>query len=64
MPARNAIRISKRSVDALAMVQGDAVFRDRDLTGFGVRVYATERKACVVQMRGPGAIKDTHLTPG
>ena len=50
---RNAIRISKRSVDALAVERGDAVFWDRDLTGFGVRVYATGRKVYVVQMRGP-----------
>ena len=54
MPARNAIRISKRSVDALTVERGDAVFWDRDLTGFGVRVYATGRKVYVVQMRGPG----------
>ena len=53
MPGRNAIRISKRSVDALAVERGEAVFWDRDLTGFGVRVYATGRKVYVVQMRGP-----------
>ena len=53
MPGRNAIRISKRSVDALAVERGDAVFWDRDLTGFGARVYATGRKVYVVQMRGP-----------
>ena len=54
MPGRNAIRISKRSVDALAVERGDAVFWDRDLSGFGVRVYATGRKVYVVQMRRPG----------
>ena len=54
MPAQNAIRISKRTVDALAVERGDAVFWDRDLTGFGVRAYATGRKVYVVQMRGPG----------
>ena len=53
MPGRNAIRISKRSVDALAVDFGDGVFWDRDLSGFGVRVYATGRKVYVVQMRGP-----------
>ena len=53
MPGRNAIRISKRSVDALAVERGDAVFWDRDLTGFGVRVYASGRKVYVVQVRGP-----------
>ena len=53
MPGRNAIRISKRAVDALAVERGDAVFWDSDLTGFGVRVYATGRKVYVVQVRGP-----------
>ena len=53
MPRQNAIRISRRSVEALAVESGDAVFWDRDLAGFGVRVYASGRKVYVVQMRGP-----------
>ena len=62
MPGRNAIRITKRSVDTLAVERGDAVFWDRNLTGFGVRVYATGRKVYVVQMRGPtGGMKRATL---
>ena len=53
MPRQNAIRIARRSVEALAVESGDAVFWDRDLPGFGVRVYASGRKVYVVQMRGP-----------
>ena len=54
MARQNAIKVSKRTVDALAVESGDAVFWDRDLAGFGVRVYATGRKVYVVQTRGPG----------
>ena len=58
MARQNAIRISKRTVDALTAETGDAVFWDRELTGFGVRVYATGRKVYVVQTRGPtGSLK-------
>ena len=53
MPRQKAIRISRRSVEPLGVERGDALFWDRDLTGFGVRVYATGRKVYVVQMRGP-----------
>ena len=62
MARQNAIKISKCSVDALAVESGDAVFWDRDLAGFGVRVYATGRKVYVVQMRGPeGNLKRVTL---
>ena len=39
----------------------DAVFWDRDLAGFGVRVHATGRKVYVVQSRGPGGPKRVTL---
>ena len=45
--------ISKRTVDALVAQSKDAVFWDRDLPGFGVRVYPSGRKVYVVQSRGP-----------
>ena len=58
MARQNAIGISKRTVDALTVETGDAVFWDRELEGFGVRVYASGRKVYVVQMRGPtGSLK-------
>ena len=53
MAGSKAVRISRRSVERLAVECGDAVFWDRDLPGFGVRVYATGRKLYVVQVRGP-----------
>ena len=54
MPKRSEFRLTKRAVDALSVKEKDAVFWDRDLAGFGVRVHATGRKAYVVQSRGPG----------
>ena len=39
----------------------DAVFWDRELAGFGVRVHVTGRKTYVVQSRGPGGPKRVTL---
>ena len=44
MPRRGELRIAKRTVDGLSVQGKDAVFWDRDLPGFGVRVYPTGRK--------------------
>ena len=57
MPRRSQLKISKCSVDALCVAGKDAVFWDRDLPGFGVRVYTTQRKVYTVQTRGPGGPK-------
>ena len=46
-------RISKRMVDGLSVHGKSAVYWDRDLPGFGVRVYRSGRKTYVVQSRGP-----------
>ena len=53
MPRRSERKLTKRVVDALSVEKDDAVFWDRELAGFGVRVYATGRKVYVVQSRGP-----------
>ncbi len=53
MARKDAVKLGKRVVDALAVEKGDAVFWDRELPGFGVRVYAGGRKVYVVQTRGP-----------
>ena len=53
MPRRSALRITKRTVDALRVADKDTAFWDRDLAGFGVRVYASGRKVYVVQSRDP-----------
>ena len=48
--------ISRRTVGALK-VEKDTVFWDRELTGFGVRVYTSGSKYYVVQTRGPSGPK-------
>ena len=57
MPKRSSFRVSKRSVDALRVDRKDAVFWDRDLPGFGVRVHRSGHKTYVVQTRGPAGLK-------
>ena len=61
MPRRAELTLSKRTVDGLAVEAKDAVFWDRELPGFGVRVYPTGRKIFVVQSRGPGGSKRITL---
>ena len=53
MTAPQPVKLTKRAVDALSVSSGDTVVWDRDLPGFGVRVYATGRKVWCVQVRGP-----------
>ena len=48
--------LSNRVVDKLT-VEKDTVFWDRELTGFGVRVYPTGGKVYVAQARGPDGPK-------
>ena len=57
MARKGPPRLSKRTVDTLCVQGKDAVFWDRDLPGFGVRVYTTGRKVYVVQSRGPDGPK-------
>jgi len=57
----NARKLTKRTVDALSVEGADAVFWDRDLKGFGLRVYASGRKVFVVQTRGPNGPKRATL---
>ncbi len=61
MPKRSERKLTKRVVDALSVEKDDAVFWDRELAGFGVRVYATGRKVYVVQSRGPWGPKRVAL---
>ncbi len=53
MPKRSEFKLLKRAVDALEVEGKDAVFWDRELTGFGVRVYPTGSKVYIAQARGP-----------
>ena len=54
-PQRQAL--TKRIVDRLSVEDKDAIFWDRDLPGFGVRVYPHGRKLYVVQTRAFGRSK-------
>ena len=57
MPRRQERVIIKRTVDALSVEHRDAVFWDRDLPGFGIRVYPSGLKKYVVQSRGPRRVR-------
>ena len=62
--ATSPFKLTKRAVDSLSVPSGDAVFWDRDLPGFGIRVYATGRKVWCVQVRKPsGRLKRTGFGP-
>ena len=63
MPRRSTLRLTKRIVDRLKVEDKDAIFWDRDLAGFGVRVHATGRKLYIVQSRGPAGLKRVTLGP-
>ena len=52
--------ISRRTVDALT-VEKETFFWDRNLSGFGVRVYPTGAKVYVVQTRRPNGSKRITL---
>ena len=57
MPKRSTLKLTKRIVERLTADDKDAIFWDRDLTGFGVRVHTTGRKLYIVQSRGPAGLK-------
>ena len=61
MPKRQETAITKRTVEALSVEDRDAVFWDRDLPGFGIRVYPSGLKKYVVQSRGPGGSRRATL---
>ena len=61
MPKRSELTISKQTVDGLSVEGKETVFWDRDLPGFGVRVYPSGRKIYVVQSRGPAGIRRVSL---
>ncbi len=63
MPKRSTLRLTKRTVERLKAEGKDAIYWDRDLAGFGVRVHTTGRKLYVVQSRGPAGLKRVTLGP-
>ena len=57
MSTRQYRTLSKRIVDRLSVDDKDAVFWDRELPGFGLRVYPSGAKVYVVQTRRGGRSK-------
>ena len=53
--------LSNRVVDRLSVNGKDAIFWDRDLAGFGVRVYPSGKKVFIVQTRAFGRSKRVTL---
>ena len=53
--------LSKRFLEGVSVNGKEAIFWDRDLAGFGVRVYPSEKKVFVVQIRGFGRSKRVTL---
>ena len=61
MPKRSTLKLTKRIVERLKADGKDAIYWDRDVAGFGVRVHATGRKLYIVQSRGPAGLKRVTL---
>jgi len=57
MAKLNSGTISGRTVDALPVGDRETVFWDRDMAGFGVRVYPSGAKVYLVQVRVGGKTK-------
>ncbi len=62
MPVTRGLRLSTRTVGRLSVAEREAIFWDRDLPGFGVRVYPSGTKTFVVQSRAEG--RSRRLTIG
>ena len=63
MPRRSTLTLSGRAVDSLPADGRDRIFWDRELPGFGVRVYRSGRKVYVVQSRSRGVPRRVTLGP-
>ena len=55
MARLNSRTISRRTVEALPVGECETVFWDRELSGFGVRVYPSGSRVYLVQTRAGGS---------
>ena len=62
MARPNSGTLSRRSVEALPVTERETLFWDRELSGFGVRVYPSGAKVYLVQTRSGG--KSRRVTLG
>ena len=62
MRSQNRQPLTKRAVDALPITDRETVYWDRDLPGFGVRVYPSGSKVYMIHMRSLG--KSRRVTIG
>ena len=62
MAKLNGVTISRRTVEGLSAGEREAVFWDRELLGFGVRVYPSGAKVYLAQTRHGG--KSRRITLG
>ena len=53
--------LSDQVVDALPVEDREVIYWDKELPGFGVRVYATGSKAYLVRLRGPAGSRQVAL---
>ena len=61
MPKRAELTIDKRTVDDLAVWDEEAVFWDRNVPGFGVKVYPSGSKIYTAQTCSPNGIRRMSL---
>ena len=60
MPRRSTLTLSGRAVDGLSVSEKDAIFWDRELAGFGVRVYPSGAQGLRRPEPGPGRAEARH----
>ena len=63
MARLDSATISRRTVEALPVGDREAVYWDRELQGFGVRVYPSGSRVYLVQTRAGGKSRRLAFSP-